>query len=144
MSILSNIEAIWQKDETWIMNFILEVKQGAKVIETDLKAFWTWLAAHAGEITQDAQAVAGAVNTLNAAGIVIPSSVGTAVNAMNVAVAALNGAVTAAAVPNANTVNVLVSAYSAAKSAEAAHAQAASAIISTPVPDQPQTAPTAG
>lgn len=142
MSILSNIEAIWQKDETWVLNFILELKTGFDAAESDLKAFWTWLAAHAGEISQDAQAVAGAVMTLKAAGIAVPSAVNRAVDAMNVAVSGLNAAVASAAT-GASTLNVVVAGYTAAKDAEAAHAQAAVAIVAPSTPSVAAPAPVA-
>lgn len=136
MSILSNIEAIWQKDETWVLNFIQQAKAGFTVLENDLKSFWTWLAAHAGEISQDAQAVTAAVSTLKAAGMPVPTQVASAVHAMNSAVAGLNAAVTSAA-SGASAVQVVVDGYTAAKQAEAAHSAAAIAIVQTPVSSTP-------
>ena len=128
MSILSNIEAILQKDEAWITQFLIAAKADFISVESELASFWTWLAAHAGEISQDAQAVTGTLATLQAAGLVIPSVVTTAVAAMNTAVSGLNAAVTSAAA-GAAPVNVVVAAYTAAKQAEIAHAQAAIAVV---------------
>jgi hypothetical protein len=133
MSVLSNIESIWQKDETWVLGFIQTIKTGVVAAENDMLAFWTWLSAHAGEISQDALAITGAVNTLQAAGVPVPQGVYTAMSAMNAAVSGLNASVTSAA-GGASSVSVVVAGYTAAKQAESAHAQAAVAVVNAPVP----------
>lgn len=137
MSILSWFEGASGATESFVMTLILKVETGIQVIEADIATAWTWISAHAGEISSDAAMVANGISTLKAAGIPIPSAATTAINEMNVAVTTLNAAV-GASNAGANTLGILVAGYTAAKQAQANVAVAAGAITAAvPAPVAP-------
>jgi hypothetical protein len=129
MSLLSSVEGWLSTSEAFVMSLIVKIETGVQVVETDIETAWTWLAAHAGEISSDAAMVATGIQTLQSAGIPIPSAATTAIQEMNVAVTTLNAAV-GASNAGANALGIVVAGYTAAKTAQANVATAASAISS--------------
>jgi hypothetical protein len=99
MSFLSNIEALWQKDEAWVVSFFAKVKQDVVIVEGDLMTALNWLAAHAQQINTDLQGLLGVVSAL---GLTISPPVAAAVTAANVGVAAINAVVAAVNQAKAN------------------------------------------
>lgn len=93
MSFLSAVEAIWQKDETWVINFFATVKKDVAVAEADALVAINWLAAHATEIASD---ITGVVGIAAALGLGIPPPVGLALSLLNGVTAAVNAAASAA------------------------------------------------
>src|SRR6266550_578808 len=93
MSFLTSIEAIWQKDETWIINFLGQLKKDVAIVEADLLVALSWMSAHGSEIAADVTGVIGVAASL---GLGLPAPVVLAVNILNTAVAAVNAAAAAA------------------------------------------------
>lgn len=143
MSLLSTVESYFQTSETFVMNLIIKIETEVTVVEADIQKAWTWLAAHAGEISSDAAMVATGISTLKAAGITIPSAATTAINEMNVAVTTLNAAV-GASDAGANGLGILVAGYTAAKQAQANVAAAAGAITAAVPAPAPVTQQSSG
>lgn len=127
VSILSSIESLWQKNETFVLGIIVNIKSGVAVLEKDIAAANVWIVSHATTITADIESIVGIVQAATAAGIKLPSGVSAAVQTANEAVAALNAYATAAG-SGTNTANALIAGYTAAKQASAAHSAAALAL----------------
>ncbi len=130
MSFLSTIESIWQKDETWVINFFATLKHDIIILETDLSNALTWMAGHAQEIATDVQGVLGVIASL---GLTISPPVAAAIAAANAAVAAVNAvaaAVNQAKVQGTGATATIaqagVAAYQSVKSAQAITAAAQS------------------
>lgn len=130
MSILSDFEAFFQKDEAFVLGVIVDIKSGVAVIEADIASANAWIVAHATTITADIESIVGIIQAAGAAGLVFPSGVAAAVVTANAAVAALN-AYASAAGSGTSTANALIAGYTAAKQASAAHSAAALALTSS-------------
>lgn len=127
MTFFTTIESLWQKNETFVLGVIVNIKGGVAVLEKDISAANVWIISHAVTITADIESIIGIVQAATAAGIVLPSGISAAVATANEAVAALN-AYAAAAGSGTNTANALIAGYTAAKQASAAHSAAALAL----------------
>lgn len=127
MSLLSTVEGWLQTSETFVMTMVVKIETGIVVIEKDIETAWNWIAAHAGEISSDAAMVANGIETLQAAGIPIPSAATSAIADMNKAVTVLNAAV-GASNAGANALGILVAGYTAAKQAQSSVAKAAASV----------------
>lgn len=131
-----------QKDETFVLNTIVNIKQGVAVLESDIVAANNWIIGHASTIVSDIQSILGIVTAAQTAGIVLPSTVLTAVTVANQTVAALNAYVSASN-SGQSTAAALIAGYTAAKEASAAHSAAALA-LTTATPVSPAPAATTG
>lgn len=127
MTFFTTIESLWQKNETFVLGVIVNIKGGVAVLEKDIAAANVWIVSHAVTVTADIESIIGIVQAATAAGIVLPSGISAAVATANEAVAALN-AYAAAAGSGTNTANALIAGYTAAKQASAAHSAAALAL----------------
>ncbi len=134
MSFLSNVEAIWQKDETWVIQFFATVKKDIAIAEADALIAINWLSAHGTEIASD---VVGVVGIAAAVGLGIPAPVALAVSLLNSATAAVNMAAAAAQAVKASGGSDLTAvivagstAYQKLKEAQVATAQAQAHVAS--------------
>lgn len=132
MSFLSTIESLWAKDEAWILNFLIGLKQSNDLILADIQSFWAWIAGHSADITTNATMVANVVQAaFVAAGKPVPPAALAAIQGMNQALAGLNAAV-AASNAGHSAPDVLIAGYQAAKAASAAVQVAAGAVAAAP------------
>jgi len=99
MSFLSNLEALWQKDEAWVINFFATLKKDAAIVEADAVAAMAWLSAHGSEIAADVTALVAVAAKL---GLGLPPPVSAALTGLNLAVALVNQAASAAAAAKAS------------------------------------------
>jgi hypothetical protein len=93
MSFLTNIEALWQKDEAWVVQLFGKLEQDATIAEADLMIAMAWMSAHGSQITTVVGGLVGAAASL---GLGMPVPVTAALNGLNVAVALVNQAASAA------------------------------------------------
>jgi hypothetical protein len=139
MSLLSTIESAFQVSESFVYQLITEAQAGEQAALADIEKSWTWVAAHAGEISSDAAMVATGIQTIQAAGVPLPTAATTAINEMNVAVTTLNAAV-GASNAGASAIGILAAGYVAAKQAQAAVADAGAAVAGAAPASTPATA----
>lgn len=132
MSIWTTIENEFTTTETWVLSFIVKLQAGVEMAITDFQAFWSWIGAHAGDITSGVQMVTTAVNEIQAAGLPVPPAATTAIEAMNVAVQGLDAAV-AASNAGQSSVQVALAGYTAAKQAASSVQTALGAVATGPV-----------
>lgn len=93
MSFLSNIETIFQKDETWVIQFFATLKKDVQIVEADAVAAMSWLSAHGAEITADLTSLIALAAKL---GFGLPPPISAALTGLNIAVALVNQAAAAA------------------------------------------------
>lgn len=133
MSFLTNLEAMFQKDEAWVIEFLAKLKQEAQIVEADAIAAMSWMSAHGAEITAD---LTGLVAVAAKLGLGLPPPISAALQGLNIAVALVNQAAAAAATAKAsgstdttalvNAAQAGVQAYNSLKAAQVlvANAQA--------------------
>jgi len=135
MSVLSNLEVAIQTTETDVVNFFMNLKSEAQIVEQDFIKVLQWCQAHGEEIATD---VAGLLGVIVAAGVGIPAPVLAASTALNTAVAAVNAAIAAQQAQQAagggvgtQSVAALAAGYQSLKTAQIASSQAQSHVVAT-------------
>lgn len=120
MSFLSNIEAIFQKDETWVIGFFATLKKDVQIVEADAVAAMSWLSAHGAEITAD---LTGLIALAARLGLGLPPPVSAALAGLNVAVALVNQAANAVQTAKASGATDTTALVNAATAGVAAYNQ---------------------
>jgi hypothetical protein len=99
MSFLTNLEALFQKDETWVINFFATLKRDEAIVEADAVAAFAWMSAHGSEIAADLTALVALAAKL---GLGLPPPISAALAGLNIAVALVNQAASAAVAAKAS------------------------------------------
>ena len=121
----ASLKADWQVVEGDVIALCQNIEAGIEVAAEDLTYCLSWLGSHIGDVAQTVAAVQGSVTTLTAAGIAIPASLTTGIQAVNDAVAGVNAALNNQAVA-ASASTALSDGYKATKALQVAAAGAAS------------------
>lgn len=121
----ASLKADWQVVEGDVIALCQNIEAGVEVAAEDLTYCLSWLGSHIGDVAQTVAAVQGSVTTLTAAGIAIPPSLTTGIQAVNDAVAGVNAALNNQVVA-ANSSAALSDGYKATKALQVAAAGAAS------------------
>lgn len=138
----ASLKADWQVVEGDVIALCQNIEAGIEVAAEDLTYCLSWLGSHIGEVAQTVAAVQGSVTTLTAAGIVIPPSLASGIQAVNDAVAGVNAALNNQAVAvSAST--ALSDGYKATKALQVAAAGAASLAAAVQAASAPAAAPAA-
>ena len=130
MSFLTDIEALWQKDETWVINFFATLKHDVAIVEADAVASLSWLSAHGAEISAD---LTGLIALAAKLGLGLPPPVSIALQGLNLAIALVNKAASAVAAAKASGATDTLSLAAAAQAGVQAYNQlkAAQVLVST-------------
>ena len=141
----ANIKNDWQIFEQDVIAVIQNIGAGIEVAAEDLQYCLSWLGSHIGQVAATVNAVQSSVTALNAAGVVIPSSLQNGIAEMNQAVAGVNAALNNQAVAS-NVPTALTQGYSATKALQVAAASAAAiaaTVQAVTTPAAPATPPAA-